>query len=266
MVRLQSPALERLEAGELSIGVGIRVSRTIDIVRMMRSCGFDWLFLDLEHSALPLEVAASMSLAALDAGITPLVRIPAGDFATASRLLDAGAMGVVHPHIETPEDAQRMVDELRFAPLGNRGAMGSGTIPQFAYRSIELNESLAELNRTMLLVAMLETPAAIARADDIAAVKGLDVVMIGTNDLTYASGHSGDPGHPEIIRAYETVAAACKKHGKYFGAAGVNDHALIARFVGMGVRFLLGAVEIRLLMSAGSKAVASLREIKTVSA
>jgi len=95
MLQLENPALARLEANELSLGVGIRHARTVDIARIMQVCGFDWLFIDLEHSAMSLDTAGQISMAALDAGISPIVRIPIGDYSVGNRLLDAGAMGIV---------------------------------------------------------------------------------------------------------------------------------------------------------------------------
>jgi len=260
MLKLESPALARLEAGELSLGCGIRNARTVDIAQIMKVSGFDWLFLDLEHSVMPLDMAAQISMAALDAGITPIVRIPIGDFSIATRLLDCGAMGIVHPHIETAEEARALVDAICYPPLGHRGV--SGTIPQFAYRSVNLGEAIAELNRATLVAVMLETPEAVSRADEIAAVDGIDIVLIGTNDLALALGHPQEFGHPEVVKAYETVAAACKKHGKYLGSGGVYDPDLVAKYVGMGVRFLLAAGDTGLIMTAGRARTATLREIK----
>jgi len=101
----------------------------------------------------------------------------------------------------------------------------------------------------------------VSRADEIAAVKGLDIVMIGTNDLALALGHPAEFGHPEVVKAYETVAAACRKHGKWLGSGGVYDVALVRRYVEIGVRFHLATGDTRLLMSAGQQCVNSLREI-----
>jgi 4-hydroxy-2-oxoheptanedioate aldolase len=110
---------------------------------------------------------------------------------------------------------------------------------------------------------MLETQEAIAQADAIAAVDGIDIVMIGTNDLAMSMGKPGDFGHPDVIKAYETVCAACKKHGKYAGSGGVYDVGLITKYVDMGVRFLLAGGEVGLMMAAGRARTAALREIKT---
>lgn len=259
MLKLESPALARLEAGEVSLGASVRIARAVDIAPLMQTCGFDWLFLDLEHSALPLDTAAQISIAALSVGITPIVRIPIGGFSIATRVLDSGAMGIVHPHIETAEEARRLVDAVCFPPIGHRGVGGS--IPQFGYQPVKLGEAIAELNRATLITVMLETPEAVAQADEIAAVEGVDVVMIGTNDLAMAMGYPQQFGHPEVVKAYETVAAACKRHGKYLGSGGVQDPELISRYVGIGVRFLLAGGDSTLLLGAGRQRVETLRKI-----
>ena len=177
----------------------------------MKTAGMDWLFIDFEHGPVDAETAAQISVAALDAGIAPIVRVPNGELSLASRLLDSGALGIVMPHVESAEEARLMVDQLKFAPEGRRGV--SGMIPQFGYRSVDLATAVAELNRSMLLVVMLETPEAVSRADEIAAVEGIDVIMIGTNDLAMALGKPGKFGDEAIVRAYEDVARACPRTG-----------------------------------------------------
>ncbi len=259
MLKLESPALARLEADEVSLGVGIRHARVVDIAPIMKNSGFDWLFLDLEHSAMPLDTAAQISMVALDTGITPIVRIPIGDFSIATRILDSGAMGIVHPHIENAEEARRLVDAVCFPPLGHRGV--GGAIPQFGYQPVKLGEAIAELNRATLIAVMLETPEAVAQADEIAAVDGVDIVMIGTNDLALAMGYPQEFGHPEVVKAYETVAAACKRHGKYLGSGGVYDPELIERYCRIGVRFLLAGGDSGFMMAAGRQRVDVLRKI-----
>ena len=95
MAAILNPARDRLVKGELSLGVGIRMSRSIEVARMMKSCGFDWLFLDLEHGMLTLDTCSQMAIAALDAGISPIVRVPERQFDMAARALDGGAVLVV---------------------------------------------------------------------------------------------------------------------------------------------------------------------------
>jgi 4-hydroxy-2-oxoheptanedioate aldolase len=259
MLRLENPARTRLEANQLSLGVGIKNARTVDMARLMNVCGFDWLFLDLEHGTLTLDNVAQISVAALDAGIAPIVRIRIGDFGSAATLLDCGALGIVHPHIESANEARAFVDAVRYPPIGHRGV--GGPMPQFGYKPVKLGEAVAELNRATLIAVMLESANAVSKADEIAAVNGLDVVMIGTNDLALELGHPGEFGHPEVVEAYKTVAKACKKHGKWLGSGGVYDPALVQTYVDIGVRFHLAAGDTRLMLTAGTQCVNQLRAL-----
>ena len=259
--RLRNPARDRLEAGETALGVGIVQGRTVDIAGMMKTSGYDWIFLDLEHGALSLETASQMAVAALAVGISPICRIPIGGYGLASRILDCGALGIVMPHCETPEEAGRLVDTALFPPAGHRGI--GGAIPQFNYEAVNLGEAVVELNRAMLLTVMVETPEAVARADEIAAVEGIDVVMIGTNDLALALGHPQEFGHPEVVEAYQTVAAACRRHGKWLGSGGVRVPELAQDYIAMGARFFLAGQDIGFMMAAARERANILRQAAT---
>src|SRR5713226_89882 len=109
-------ARERLEGGELSLGVGIRVVRSVEVAKAMKSAGFDWLFIDLEHGVFSIESASQICVAALDAGIAPIIRVPNGQYSIATRLLDNGALGIVVPHVETAEEARHIVEKLQYPP------------------------------------------------------------------------------------------------------------------------------------------------------
>ena len=100
---IRNPARERLSKGELALGIGLRQARTVDIAAAMATCGYDWLFIDLEHGTMPLDTAVQIAVAALSAGIAPLVRVPSQDYALATRALDGGALGIVMPHVDTAE-------------------------------------------------------------------------------------------------------------------------------------------------------------------
>src|SRR3954471_15258467 len=129
----------QLAAGQVSLGMGLRQSRTVEIAAIAGTCGFDWLFIDMEHGAYNIETAAQIAMAALPTGVTPIVRVPGKEHHHASRLLDAGAQGIVVPHVETVEEAQRAVAYCKYPPVGHRSVMG--ILPQFAYRSLPVGES-----------------------------------------------------------------------------------------------------------------------------
>ena len=241
-------ARERLEQGELSLGVGIRVVRSVEVAKAMKSAGFDWLFIDLEHGALSIETASQMCLAALDTGISPLVRIPNGEYSLATRLLDNGALGIVVPHVETATEASDIADRLRYPPLGHRGVFSM--MPQFDYRPTA--NLTASLNSANLIAVMLESANAIDNAEAIAAVPGIDILLIGTNDLSIEMGVPGELGHAKIVDAYARTIAACQKYAKWPGMGGVYDDELMRRYISMGARFILSGSDLGFLMDGGS--------------
>ena len=104
---VRNVAREKLEQGQLSLGVGIRMTRSVEIAKAMAVAGFDWLFLDMEHGVMSLEACAQISVAALAAGIAPIARVPNGEYAIATRALDNGAMGIVMPHVDTAAEARK---------------------------------------------------------------------------------------------------------------------------------------------------------------
>src|SRR6185437_721462 len=189
MTELRNIARQRLERGELSLGLGIRYSRGVEIAKILKTCGYDWLFIDLEHGTLSLDTAAQMAVAALDAGIAPLVRVPEGEYSMATRILDGGALGIVVPHVDTPETAAAVVSHLKYPPIGHRSV--AGTSAHFDFRSLKVGELTAAGNAATLVVMMIETPTAVANAEAIAAVPGIDALLIGTNDLSMEMGIPG---------------------------------------------------------------------------
>ncbi|OGA22021.1 MAG: aldolase [Betaproteobacteria bacterium RIFCSPLOWO2_02_FULL_67_26] len=255
MDQVTNHAKQRLAAGELALGMGVRQSRTVDIATIAKTCGFDWLFIDMEHSSLDVDLASQLAMASLGAGITPLVRVPGHEHYHASRLLDNGAQGIVAPHVDTVEEAKRIASACRYPPIGHRSIAGAQ--PQLGFRSVPVGEATKLVNAATLVVVMLETPKAIANADAIAQVEGVDVLLIGTNDLCAEIGIHGNFTDPRIEDAYRTVIAACRKHGKYPGMGGVYEPKLMEKYVGMGMRFILSGNDLSFLM-AGARARAEL--------
>src|SRR5260370_36370701 len=108
-MQVRNVARERLEKGEMSLGVGIRTARTVDIAKMMKTSGFDWLFIDLEHGPMSIEFATTIAVAALDTGISPIVRGPFMQHTMATPVLDSCALRVVLTHVDSPEHAREIV-------------------------------------------------------------------------------------------------------------------------------------------------------------
>lgn len=242
-----NPLRRRLAEGGLALGFGVHHLRGSAVGMIAAAAGFDWLFIDLEHGATSVEEAARISIAALGQGVTPVVRICKDALAEGARCLDNGAMGVVVPHVDSAEEARAVARAFRFPPQGMRSWGG----PPFAHGlgAVDPAAAQAELNREILLACMIETPEAVAEAEAIAAVEGVDVLMFGTSDLTATMGIPGQIGHPEVRRAYERVGAACARHGKVMGMGGVYDETVAADYIRLGVRFLLAGSDHAFLMA-----------------
>jgi 2-keto-3-deoxy-L-rhamnonate aldolase RhmA len=244
---LRNHVKEKLGRGEVVASMTVRLIRGIEIVRIAKTAGFDSLYVDLEHSSFSLETTGQICIAALEAGITPLVRVPG--LAEASRVLDAGALGVIAPHVQSADDARAYVAAAKFPPLGHRSA--AGPLPHLHYRSFPAEAADAALNEATLLIVQCESEEALSEADAIAAVEGVDLVMIGSNDLLADWGLAGQYEHPRLRDAYARTIAACRKHGKHIGVGGMASRPkLAAEFVRMGARYVSTGTDLGFLLAA----------------
>jgi len=260
MVSIFNPLRERLDRDELALGVGLRGARTVEIARAMKTAGFDWLFIDMEHNAMSLDDACNISVTAQAEGIVPLVRVPGVEHHHATRALDGGAMGIVVPHVDDVETAARMVSNVRYPPVGRRSMYGA--LPQSAFQPHPQGDLMAAMNEALYLVLMIESPDGVSAADAIASLPGVDCLLIGTADLTAEMGIPGQLDHPDVVVAYETVIAACRRHGKHAGMGGVYALDLMRRYVDMGMRLVLAGSEFGFMMQgarAQAEAVRALR-------
>ena len=260
MVAVRNAAKERLEAGELALGMGVRMSRTVDIAKAMKTCGYDWLFIDMEHSSLDLDTAAQICVAAQSVGVTPIVRVPGFEHHHASRVLDGGAQGIVVPHVDTPDTAARIVRQCRYPPLGRRSVVGG--LAQLDFESYSVAESTEAVNASTLVIVMIETPEAVENVDAIAAVEGVDGLLVGTNDLCMEMGMPGRVGDPVVMEAQAKVIAACRRHGRFPGLGGVYDPSLMERYIEMGMRLILCGNDLSMLMAGASARSKQLRGLE----
>ena len=134
-------------------------------------------------------------------------------------------------------------------------------MPGLNFANVPVGEATQRMNDETLVVVMLETPKAIDNADEIAAVEGIDVLLVGTNDLCAEMGIPGDFGNPRVPEAYAKVLAACARHGKHPGMGGVYDPKLMAQYLGMGMRFILSGNDLAFLMAGARERSAMLRGI-----
>ncbi len=259
--QVRNPLATRLREGGLGLVLQVKQVQTPNIALLAKACGYDAIYLDMQHTAISVAMAADMSIAALSNGVCPLVRIAGHNFADGLRLLDAGAFGVVVPEVTSAAVARAAVEYLRFAPLGKRSV--AGVWPHFAYRSVPLAEATRILNRETLLIAMIEGQEGLDNVDEIATVEGIDVIHMGSNDMATDLGHAGDLAHASLKEAYRKIVAACRRHGRIAGIGGLSGRPdLVPEFVELGAQFMTGANEWSLLMGAAQERARFLRTIQ----
>ncbi|MDH7799003.1 MULTISPECIES: aldolase/citrate lyase family protein [unclassified Beijerinckia] len=245
--------LDRLRANELTLMLAIRTSRTPDIIRIAHATGHHAVMLDLEHSTITLDTTAQLCGTANDLGLVPLVRIPEREYGAIGRLLDAGAGGIVAPRVETPVEAQTIARACRFPPRGQRSQLAM--VPQFGLRPTPASLLNPKLDDATVVQILIETPKGIANADAIAAIDGVDMLVIGANDLTAELGCPGQFGDPRVRDAIAVAAKACRRHDKLLMLGGISDLSLVATLMPLGIapmqltgtdtEILFGAIEAR---------------------
>jgi 2-keto-3-deoxy-L-rhamnonate aldolase RhmA len=258
MTVTENATLKKLKSGQVALGVILKLNIGVEMAKIARASDHDFLFIDLQHNGMSIETASSICTASLDSGVTPLVRVPRQEASIASRLLDNGAMGIIVPDVESAEQAREIVQNCRFAPLGAR-SVGAG-YPQLGYGGYSTSEAARLMNEQIMLVAMIESGRGIENADAIASVPGIDVVHIGSNDLLYEMGISGELGKEKHFALAEKVRDACRAHGKIFGIGGVRAPDLQSRFIAMGARMLTTNSDLAFLLAAMGERAKSMRE------
>jgi 4-hydroxy-2-oxoheptanedioate aldolase len=244
---LRNHAKEKLARGEVVASMTVRLVRGIEIARIAKTAGFDSLYVDLEHSSFSLETTSQICMAALEAGVTPLVRVPG--VAEVQRILDAGALGIIAPHVQSAAEAEAYVRAAKYPPRGERS--NAGPLPHLQYRALPAVEAYAAIDAATMVVVQFESAAAIDKADEIVAVDGVDMVLIGTNDLLADWGLAGQYDHPKVREAYAKTIAACQRHGKHAAVGGFASRPdLAAQYVRMGARYVSTGTDLGFLLAA----------------
>src|ERR1700733_11769792 len=210
----------RMAAGEVALGFGVHHLRSASAPALAAASGHHWLFIDNEHGSFSVHEVAELCIASLPTGGTPIVRACANAIDEATRARDNGARGLVMPHVDTPKEARRIAEAFHYPPRGSRS--GGGPPAVYGYQPPPMAEAQQAINDEILTVVMIESPEAVKNADDIAEVDGVDVLLIGSFDLTSELGIAGQMGHQKLIDACERAGDDCRKHGKELGVGGTN--------------------------------------------
>jgi len=259
-VLVRNNVKEKLARDEVVASMTVRLVRQAEIAQIVATAGFDTLYVDMEHSAATFETTSQICMSALAAGIAPFVRVPANTAEYIARVLDGGALGVIAPHVNSAAEARAVVTAAKFPPLGARSAPGA--LPQLQFRSVPVADAYAALNAATMIIVQFETEQALKHADAIAAVEGIDMVMIGSNDLLAEWGMPEQYEHPRLREAYATTIAVCRRHGKHVAVGGLaNRPKLVADFVRMGARYVSTGTDLGFLVAACTQRAKQVKEI-----
>ncbi len=239
-----NPVKEKLKRGEPTFGTWLSLGN-LYAARILARMGWDWLTLDLEHSPIDLEQAAAVFGAIADAGAVPLVRVPEGNHFWIKRVLDAGAMGIVVPMVDTVEQAQAVIAAAKYPPQGNRSAGGGLAAMNFAASS---EEYFSGANEQILVVLQTESPRGVENAEAIYRLPGCDAIFIGPVDLRFQmrapDGTFPSPDEHEAL--VQRVIAAGRKVGTPTGMHTMDPQSARQR-AEQGMQFLAVGSDLRMM-------------------
>lgn len=243
---------QRLRQGDTLIGTLVGLNDS-DVVELLAACGYDWLFIDAEHGPFMPGDTGPLLQAAGDCPC--LVRVPDAEPVWIKKALDVGANGIIVPQVHDAEQARTMVAAAKYSPAGRRG-VGLGRAHCYGR---QFESYLRRANTDTVVVLQAESREAINNIDDIVAVDGVDAILIGPYDLSASLGHIGEVTHPEVKKAIDTVAQACRTAGVRLGIFGVSPEA-VKPYMNSGFTLITVGVDSLFLGQAAANALEMLRD------
>lgn len=242
----------KIARGEPIYSMTVRLVRGVEIAGIAKAAGFDALYIDLQHSGISVETAGQIAIAALATGVAPFVRVPGVDPQAITRALDAGAVGIIVPDMHSAEDARAVVNAAKYRPIGERSL--PGIMPHLGYRAMPAAAATAAINAMTIVVAMIESAAGLAAVEEIAAVDGVDILLVGANDLCTEAGVAGQFEDPLVADAYARTLAACRAHGKTLGVGGLASRPdLMRKYIDLGGGYVSLGADIAMLLAEATR-------------
>lgn len=252
----KNPVKEKLRRGEPTFGVWLSLG-DLYATRVLARMNWDWLTVDIEHSAIDWSQAAMLFAAVADAGNVPLARVPRGDHDLIKRVLDAGAWGIVVPMVDTVEQAKIAIAAAKYPPEGDRSVGGGMHSMNFGASA---GDYYKYANDEILVVLQTESPTGVENAEAIYALPGCDAIFIGPNDLRaqMRTADGTDPTAEEHEAMIQRVIAAGKKTGCPTGIHSMSPEDALAR-AEQGMQFIAMGSDLRLMTLAAQDALKTLR-------
>ncbi len=230
---------------------------TPGIGHILKNAGCDFTIFDTEHSGFGIETSKRVLRYMQAAELPTIVRVPSKDYKDIARTCDAGAEGVMLPMVSSPEEAERIVQSMKYVPRGGRGVIVRCAYDRFTAGPVQ--EKLAEQNARTTLFAQIETADGVRNAEAIAAIDGVDCLWVGHFDLSCSLGIPAQFDHPDFLAAIEKVLAACREHGKSAGRL-VPDVASGIELYKQGFDFIAYSADAWVLGDAVAAGLAAIRE------
>lgn len=244
-----------LQSGGVALGTLVWETRGRGVVHTLAQAGMDFVMICTEHSAYNLETVVEMVAHAHAAGITPVVRIPDLEYQHVTRLLDTGCQSLIVPHVKTGAEVRRFVELAKYHPEGKRGMaiyLGAST----DYEDVDPLTAMAHANANTLLGVLIETKEAVENVEEIL-LPGIDLVLVGHQDLTQSLGIPGQYDHPRLREANARVQALCKARG-IATAGAVNRPESMKAVVESGAQYLLYGTDLVLMRREAQRAAEAL--------
>jgi 2-keto-3-deoxy-L-rhamnonate aldolase RhmA len=242
----ENPVKTTLKQGRPVVAATITVN-SVDAAAHLANMGFDFLWIEMEHSPVTLETLRNMVLALRGLKALPFARVPVNEIWTAKRVLDAGVSGVIFPFTSTPGLAAQAAAACKYPPHGKRGS--GADLARFCWPQVEDYYTAADQN--VMVIAIIEEARAVENVDAIAATPGVDVLFIGVSDLSFSLGLRGRQDEPALQEAIAKVVAAGKRHGKIIGRpAGTPEQ--VKQYVDQGFLLFQAPTELGFML-AGAK-------------
>jgi 2-keto-3-deoxy-L-rhamnonate aldolase RhmA len=252
-----NPVKQRLAEGGTAFGTMVFEFFTPGIAQIVRAAGADFVLYDMEHSGAGIDAIKLQMATCRGIGIVPLVRVPAGQYHFVARCLDAGAMGIMVPMVESAAQAREIVAMTRYPPKGVRGA-GFG-LAHDDYEAGPVTAKIATAMARTQVIMQIETAHGAEAVDEIAAVDGVDVVWLGHFDLTNFMGIPAEFTNPKFLAAVDSIVAAARRHGKVAGFMPM-DETWARDYSAKGFRMMAYGMDLMMLQQSLSRGLAVLRE------
>jgi 2-keto-3-deoxy-L-rhamnonate aldolase RhmA len=241
----------KLKAGEAALGTLVWGTHGRGVIYTLAAAGMDFVWICMEHSDYSLDTVTEMVAHAHAAGISPIVRIPDLHYEWVTRLLDSGCQSLILPHARSGEEVRRFIDLAKYHPAGRRG-MAIYLGPSTSYEDVDPVQAMAHANANTLLGVLIETKEAVENVDEML-VPGIDVALVGHQDLAQSFGVPGDYRAPQLREATAKVAKLCKERGIAMAGA-VNQPENMQSVVDSGAQFLLYGTDLILMRREAQRA------------